>query len=546
MITVVKEPGARTTLALVPDRLYRREVRVVCPACDQEPPPGTPARALCPSCGAQLVQIQLDDEEHLIGTVVDGRFEIVGVLGKGGMGLVYRAIQRSIGREVALKMMDRRFDRDLASVKRFLREAKTASQLSHPNTVGVIEFGQSQDGRLYLAMELVRGRTLLEVIESEGALALPRVLRIGVQLCDALDAAHALSIVHRDLKLENVMLLDGTGERDLIKVLDFGLARSIVDADARATATGVISGTPRCMPPEVAFEAAPPAPAQDLYALGVMLGELSVGRFLWEAPTLQELFTQKLQGSPLLQSVDPRLKQIIVQLLDTQPGARPAAAVVRRGLLVLESAPPPQEPEAPPTEPDIFPLYATNAKVNAPVFSLPEKLALAPAGGLLHPDGEPSIPLAVEESESAALAPSAFAPPSEPEVKIAIDIASQSPPRSPAWPATRPPSVRPASSSWAGALVALLIFGGTGGLYLAFRGHKPVAGWGASDEPVSIEIRGLPDAVIRVDDEELGMPPITIQRPNSRTPIEIEAEFDGRLVKRKVVPDRNQTIDFTP
>jgi serine/threonine-protein kinase len=532
-------------IGAAPIRLYRREVRVVCPACDQEPPAGTPARALCPSCGTQLVQVQLDDEEKLIGTVVDGRFEIVAVIGKGGMGLVYRAIQKSIGREVALKMMDRRFDRDLASVKRFLREAKTASQLSHPSTVGVIEFGQSQDGRLYLAMELVRGRTLLEVIESQGALALPRIVRIGVQLCDALEAAHALTIVHRDLKLENVMLLDGS--RDLIKVLDFGLARSLVDPESRATATGIISGTPRCMPPEVAFEAAAPAPAQDLYALGVMLGELALGRYLWEAPTLQDLFTQKMQQPPDLQGVDPRLQQIILSLLDSKPGARPAAAVVRRTLLELESARAPHEGAAPPTEPDIIPLHAT---ADAPKFSLPEKLALAPAGHLLQPDLE-SLPLALEEPEPtpAAPAPSAFAPPSEPEMKIAIDTSSRSPPPAETWSsATRRPSGRAAESSRLRTIVAIIILGGTAALYLALRWQKPAADevQVASGDPVSIEIRANPQAFIRVDGDEIGMTPLTIQRPSSRTPLAIEAEIAGETLTRKVVPDRDRTIEFTP
>ncbi len=129
-------------------------------------------------------------KDDLIGHIVDDRFEVVAAIGAGGMGRVYRATQRSIGREVALKVIDRAAEHDVATVKRFFREAQLASQLSHPNTVSIIEFGQHGDGRLYLAMELVRGQTLHELVKS-GPLPPARVARIGVQLCDALEVCWA-------------------------------------------------------------------------------------------------------------------------------------------------------------------------------------------------------------------------------------------------------------------------------------------------------------------------------------------------------------------
>src|SRR5260221_6389015 len=302
-------------------------VPVVCPSCDVEPPRDAKAGVPCATCGTALVTVK--DGEDLTGTVVDGRFEIKGRLGKGGMGTVYRAVQRSIGRAVALKVIDRRFEDDVVAVKRFLREAKLASALVHPNSVGVIEFGQSADGRLYLAMELVRGKTLLE--RAHGGMPLARVVRIGVQLCDALEAAHALSIVHRDLKLENVMVLDGA--RDHVKVLDFGLARSLVEIDSRATATGLIAGTPRYLPPEVALGGADAAPAQDMYSLGVLLGELATGAPLWDAPTLEALFTAKMHGQPKLDTVPAALRALVEKLPDADPHARPNAATTRDPLL---------------------------------------------------------------------------------------------------------------------------------------------------------------------------------------------------------------------
>ena len=314
------------------------EAQAVCPGCNAEFSASAATGDTCPSCGTSLVQVHGDDEDDLIGTVIDDRFEIVARLGQGGMATVYRAKQRSIGRDVALKLIDRKFEQDVATVKRFMREAKLASQLSHPNTVGVIEFGQDPDGRLYLAMELVRGRTLYDVAK-DGAMPLARVARIGAQLCDALEAAHALSIVHRDLKLENIMLLDAPAGRDLIKVLDFGLARSFVEPDTRATATGVFAGTPKYMAPEV-IEGAQPAPAQDLYALGVILGELASGASLWDAPTMESLFAAKVSGNPKLDGIDPALRGLVEQLLVRIPGERPPHAEIRTRLLALEASQP--------------------------------------------------------------------------------------------------------------------------------------------------------------------------------------------------------------
>jgi serine/threonine-protein kinase len=280
------------------------------------------------------MRVTVPEAEDLTGKVIDERFEVIAKLGSGGMGTVYRANQASIGREVALKVIDRTLARDPATVTRFMREAKLASQLSHPNTVGVIEFGQDPTGLIYLVMELVRGKTLFDALKESGPMTVERVARIGGQLVDALEAAHALSIVHRDLKLENVMLLDGG--RDLVKILDFGLARSFTDDSSRATATGIIAGTPRYLAPEV-LDGAQPAPAQDLYALGVMLGELAVGGTLWDAPTFESLYAIKISGlPPVLDKVHPELRGLVSRLLAPAPSERPAHAEIRAALVALE------------------------------------------------------------------------------------------------------------------------------------------------------------------------------------------------------------------
>jgi serine/threonine-protein kinase len=214
------------------------------------------------------------------------------------------------------------------SVRRFLREARLASQLSQPNTVSVFDFGQAADGRLFIAMELCRGRTLHAVLNAEGCFGHERVVRVGTQICDALEAAHALGIVHRDLKLENVMVLDHPPGRDLVKVLDFGLAKNVREPGSRATESGVVVGTPRYMAPEAAMtgKSGPPA---DLYALGVMLGELASGKAMWEGDSLPHLVAQKMDPAPAIAMVPEPLRGLVAALIDPEPERRPTAPEAR-------------------------------------------------------------------------------------------------------------------------------------------------------------------------------------------------------------------------
>lgn len=327
----------------------------------------------------------VDTSDDLVGQVIDGRFEVLSPLGQGGMGIVYRAKQLSIGREVAVKVLDRRIEKDVKAVQRFFREAKLASTLQHPNTVPVIEFGQHADGRLFLAMELVNGNTLLDTINKQGAFAVDRVVAIGAQLCDALEAAHDLQIVHRDLKLENVMVL--AGKRDLVKVLDFGLARSLVDPTTAHTATGLISGTPRYMAPEVALDGAQPAPSQDMYALGVMLAEMAIGRPLWSAPTMEALFIKKQETESAIADVPPALKRIVRMLLATEPERRPTAGQTRQLLRDV------QPTSAPPVKLELDAIATEPTNIMVEVSNSPDPFAaLDTAGTIALDDVSPGIP----------------------------------------------------------------------------------------------------------------------------------------------------------
>jgi eukaryotic-like serine/threonine-protein kinase len=269
-------------------------IRRICSACDEQPS-GPVEGNKCPSCGGRLIEIR-PAVDPMIGQVIDDRFEIRARLGRGGMGTVYRAWQRSVGREVAIKIISEQFASDEMTVRRFLREARLASQVSQPNTINVIDFGQAADGQLFIAMELVRGQTLAQILEKEGTLPVGRAARIGVQICDALDAAHRLSIVHRDLKPANIVVLDDPPGRDLVKVLDFGLAKSLSDSET-GTKAGLVVGTPGYMSPEI-LAGGDPSATSDLYAVGAILIELTTGRLPWKSESNAQLHAQKSSEPP--------------------------------------------------------------------------------------------------------------------------------------------------------------------------------------------------------------------------------------------------------
>lgn len=305
-----------------------------CPACDRSFPPGTER---CPSDGTLLVRIAAR-QDALIGRELGGRYTLKAQLGAGGMGTVYRAWQHSVGREVAIKVIHTARNTDALTCKRFLREAKLTSRLSHPNTVAVLDFGQEGDGLLYLVMELVQGRTLDQVLKSESPFSIERMVRIGTQICDALEPAHRLSIIHRDLKPSNIMVLDDPPGRDLIKVLDFGLAKSLAGEDSMTTGSDAIVGTPSYFPPEMASANARPDARSDLYSLGVILYRMVAGRLPFEARDAHTMVMMHLRSppAPLPDSVPKVVANLILRLLQKDPAARyQSAAQVREALFAV-------------------------------------------------------------------------------------------------------------------------------------------------------------------------------------------------------------------
>ena len=267
--------------------------------------------------------------DALVGKLIaGGKYQIVRTLGSGGMGAVYQALQPAMNRMVALKLIRAEMVTKPDAVARFHKEMMVTARVEHPNTIRVYDFGDD-DGQLYLAMEFLAGASLRQVIESTGPLDVARLVRIGKQVANALGAIHAQGVVHRDLKPDNVMLLDSFGERDFVKVLDFGIAK-VLDEQVRLTATGKPIGTPTYMAPEQAM-GKDVDPRTDLYALGVMLYHMASGRVPFHAALTGTMLLAHVHETPtpiqtVAPNLPPALAALIMQLLEKDPAARPASA----------------------------------------------------------------------------------------------------------------------------------------------------------------------------------------------------------------------------
>ncbi len=238
-------------------------------------------------------------EDTLLGTVVGHRFEIVSRIGAGGMGVVYKARQLGMDRWVAVKLLLKELAHDDKVVKRFKIEALAASRLTHPNTIRIYDFGQTQDGDLYIAMEFLEGQSLERALRRGGPMSARRVLHILKQIAASLAEAHSKGIVHRDLKPDNIFLTTVDGDPDFVKVLDFGVAK-LREADKRQgtlTQAGVIFGTPRYMAPEQCRSMNVDHRA-DIYALGVIAYEALTGIPPFDADSPLAILIQHVQEPP--------------------------------------------------------------------------------------------------------------------------------------------------------------------------------------------------------------------------------------------------------
>src|SRR5215510_996159 len=235
------------------------------------------------------VQDQVNKSLKLVGRVLGDKFRLTACIGIGGSGAVYKADQIALGRTVAVKILNEELSSDPRMIKRFRDEAMSASRLNHPNCVSIIDYGQSPDGLLYLAMEYVKGPTLTQLLVTQNPIGVDRVM----QALAGIEEAHLAGVVHADLKADNIILDQRRAGIDVVKIVDFGIARLVTgvrDPDDRS-----ISGTPEYMAPEV-ITGAPPSFASDLYAVGIILYELLAYKTPFFAGTTTEILSNHLKA----------------------------------------------------------------------------------------------------------------------------------------------------------------------------------------------------------------------------------------------------------
>src|SRR6266550_4740931 len=315
----------------------------------------------CPTCGrryssdfeicpedqsplqADTTNAEPPPTDPLLGHTLDDKYRLDAQLGIGGMGTVYRARHLLIDRPVAVKVLNPRFVEDEAARTRFQREARAAGRLQHTNAVTVTDFGQTQDGYVYIVMELLEGRTLRDILAKEAPLEAARSVSLMLQVSAAVAAAHEAGIIHRDLKPANIFIVQRAEVPSLVKVLDFAIAKvaaeSLEEDDVKAlTQIGAMIGTPRYMSPEQC-DGAELTPAADVYSLGVILYEMLTGTVPFSGSTplaIAMKHTSELPRRPreFVGSIPPALEDVVLHALEKRPRDRPQnAAEFRQELL---------------------------------------------------------------------------------------------------------------------------------------------------------------------------------------------------------------------
>jgi hypothetical protein len=263
-----------------------------CPTCGTEYPL---SERFCPRDGTALRGSNpLGD---LVGSVVHEKFHVMKKLGEGGMGAVYLAEHVKMGRKMALKVMNPGMHQDADAIARFNREAKNASQINHPNVCAIYDFGETPEGLIYLAMEFIEGSSLSGLIEKNGALGAPRAASIIHQAADALQVAHDYGIVHRDLKPDNIMIAKARDGSDLVKVVDFGIAKASSSDAQKVTKTGLVVGTPEYMSPEQ-LAGDKLDGRSDIYSLGLVAFNCLTGKLPFPSNSAQEAMIMRLTDEP--------------------------------------------------------------------------------------------------------------------------------------------------------------------------------------------------------------------------------------------------------
>jgi serine/threonine-protein kinase len=403
-----------------------------CPTCAAE---YADDQKFCPRDGTAL---RSTAQESLVDSIIADRYHIVKKLGEGGMGTVYLGEHVKMGRKSAIKVMSQTMARDPDAIARFNREAANAARINHPNVCQIYDFGETPDGVIYLAMEFIEGESLGDVLEREGRLPAPRAVSVLAQTADALQAAHDLGIVHRDLKPDNIMLTRGRGGADLVKVVDFGIAKAMSGEEGQqVTKTGLVVGTPEYMSPEQ-LSGDRLDGRSDLYSLALVFFRCLTGTFPFQAESTQEMMIKRLTDNPLPLNV-------------AQPGASYPDALQRALDRALARMPADRYGSAV--------QFATDAAAAARGMASPAGTGSAEAATQLlsATDGATQLP-ATQVRTSVPTAPAPRTPTT---------------PRPPASP-PRPPKRRAPVIAIAAAIV--VVGGGATALALLLGGHGPAGG----------------------------------------------------------------------
>ena len=299
--------------------LHHKQMKV-CPVCERKFPD---KMTLCSADASVLKRV----DDPLLGQTLAGKYKIEKLIKTGGMGSVYRGRHVLMDKTVAIKVLRPALAGDDAVVARFSREAKAASKISHPHAVSVTDFGEAENGVVFLVMEYLDGRTLKEVIASEGPLSLGRAVEIVRQVAGALDAAHGQGVIHRDLKSENIMLVSHNGD-EWAKVLDFGIAKILQPvgsaADAEITQANLVVGTPQYMSPEQCSQSGALDARSDVYSLGIIVHEMLTGKLPFTGESATVVMMKQVQDPPpsVLASrsqLPAAVDQVIKRALAKQP-----------------------------------------------------------------------------------------------------------------------------------------------------------------------------------------------------------------------------------
>ncbi len=305
-----------------------------CPVCRR---PYEAERTVCPGDGARLQEMPVGPPRP--GCIFDSRYVILETVGKGGMATIFRGYDIANRRQVALKVLKSKFSAEERAVQQFFTEARVAKALQHPAIVRTHDFGRTEIGYLYIAMELLSGETLSRHMRRKGPLPVSRALYFFSQIIDALAEAHARGTIHRDLKPENIFVVQERG-RERLKLLDFGIAQFAGTAQARSKE---ICGTPAYMSPEQ-IRGAKASPASDLYSAGILLFEMLAGKQPFTGPSPMEVVRRQLKMPvPRISEVNPdveldaNLEGFVYRLMQKKASNRPrSAGQVREALLTLD------------------------------------------------------------------------------------------------------------------------------------------------------------------------------------------------------------------